>query len=130
MPRLTRKRIELNEDSVKDLMQETYNDAHQIRSTIIALFNNWNAKVKEQHDVAGIGKEIVALINSLARNQDQKIALMKVLSDIVFKTDKLNNASKQNDAKGDQKTITGDVQQMIRDMIADQNKLKEDQQED
>lgn len=129
MPRPTRKRIELNEDSVKDLMQETYNDAHQIRSTIIALFNNWNAKVKEQHDVAGIGKEIVALINSLARNQDQKIALMKVLSDIVFKTDKLNNASKQSDTKGEQVTIDEKTKQTIRDMINDHNKLQEEQED-
>lgn len=129
MPRLTRKRIELNEQSVKDLMQETYNDAHQIRSTLIALFNNWNAKVKEQHDVAGIGKEIVALMNSLARNQDQKIALMKVLTEIVFKTDKGSNATKQNETKGELPVIDEKTKQDIRTFMDKYNQLQEDQEE-
>jgi len=89
MARIKRKTVELNEDSLKNLIQEVYNDSHQIRSTIVALFNNWNAKVKEQGEIAATGKEIVNLINALARNQDQKINLIKVLNDIVFvKTDK------------------------------------------
>ncbi len=127
MPRPQRKRIEINADSVKDLMQETYNDAHQIKSTIIGLFNVWNAKVKEQHDIAGIGKEIIGLVNSLARNQDQKIMLLKVLSDIVFKSDKANNASKANDTKTDQPVIDESTKQALRDLIDKHKKLQEDQ---
>lgn len=93
MPRLKRKSIEFNEESLRELVQETYNDAHQIRSTIIALFNNWNTKVKELGEVAAVGKEVVNLINALSRNQDQKIALLKVLTDIIYGKDKKNSGA-------------------------------------
>jgi predicted phage tail protein len=118
MARIKRKSIELNETSVKELMQETYNDAHQIRSTIIALFNNWNAKVKELGEVAATGKEIVSLINALARNQDQKIALMKVLSDIVFVKDKSKGDQKNSSSKdGEQLTLDDEAKNNLRQLI-------------
>lgn len=121
MARIKRKSIELNEKSVKDLMQETYNDAHQIRSTIVALFNVWNSKVKEQGEIAATGKEIVSLINALARNQDQKIALMKVLSDIVFVKDKSNsgnnNNSKSQATSDDNETLSEEAKNNLRKLI-------------
>lgn len=120
MARIKRKQIELNEKSLKELMQETYNDAHQIRSTIIALFNNWNAKVKELGEVAATGKEIVSLINALARNQDQKITLMKVLSDIIYKNNS-NNTSAGSQGKSsndsDQETLSEEAKDSLRKMI-------------
>ena len=120
MPRIRRKRIELNETSLKELMQETYNDAHQIRSTIVALFNNWNSKVKELGEVAATGKEIVSLINALARNQDQKITLMKVLSDIIYKNNN-NSAPAGGQAKttgeSDQETLSEEAKNSLRKMI-------------
>lgn len=121
MARIKRKSIELNEKSVKDLMQETYNDAHQIRSTIVALFNVWNSKVKEQGEIAATGKEIVSLINALARNQDQKIALMKVLSDIVFVKDKSNSNNSGNSRpqanSDDVETLSEEAKNNLRKLI-------------
>jgi hypothetical protein len=121
MARIKRKTIDLNEKSVKDLMQETYNDAHQIRSTIVALFNVWNSKVKEQGEIAATGKEIVSLINALARNQDQKIALMKVLSDIVFVKDKSNSGNsgntKSQPVSDDEVTLSEEAKNNLRKLI-------------
>lgn len=117
MARIKRKRIELDENSLKELMQETYNDAHQIRSTIIALFNNWNSKIKEQGEIAATGKEIVNLINALSRNQDQKISLMKVLSEIVYKGKGGAQGNMQNNANSDQETLSEDAKNDLRKMI-------------
>jgi hypothetical protein len=117
MPRIKRKRIELNENSLKELMQETYNDAHQIRSTIVALFNNWNSKVKELGEVAATGKEIVSLINALARNQDQKITLMKVLSDIIYKNNNNAAAGQSKPVEGDGESLSEDAKNALRKMI-------------
>lgn len=119
MPRIKRKRIELNENSLQELMQETYNDAHQIRSTIVALFNNWNSKVKELGEVAATGKEIVALINALARNQDQKITLMKVLSDIIYKNNNSNQSGNQSKSTSDNdgESLSEDAKNALRKMI-------------
>jgi hypothetical protein len=117
MARIKRKKMEIDENTFKGLMQETYNDAHQIRSTIIALFNNWNAKIKEQGEIAATGKEVVALINALARNQDQKLTLMKVLSDILYTKNKLNSGSDQTKAPVGENELTEDAKSNILKMI-------------
>lgn len=119
MARIKRKRVELNEDSLKSLIQEVYNDSHQIRTTIVSLFNNWNSKIKEQGEIAATGKEIVNLINALARNQDQKINLIKVLNDIVFV--KGEKSGKGEDNKKSTSTENGelseDAKSSLRKMI-------------
>ena len=119
MARIKRKRIEFTKESVNELIQEVYNDAHQIRSTIVALFNNWNSKVKEQGEIAATGKEIVNLINALARNQDQKIALVKVLNDIVFKqnNDDSGDSSKKKSDSNDENDLSEQAKSDLRRMI-------------
>lgn len=117
MARIKRKTVGLDEDSLKNLIQEVYNDSHQIRSTIVALFNNWNAKVKEQGEIAATGKEIVNLINALARNQDQKINLIKVLNDIVFNKKDNTDESKKSNKQEASEELTEDAKSALRKMI-------------
>lgn len=117
MARIKRKRIETNEETLKDLIQEVYNDSHQIRSTIVALFNNWNSKVKEQGEIAATGKEIVNLINALARNQDQKINLIKVLNDIVFNKKVAANGETTKKGVETKEELSEDAQSALRKMI-------------
>jgi hypothetical protein len=117
MARIKRKTMEIDEKTLKGLMQETYNDAHQIRSTIIQLFNNWNSKIKEQGEIAATGKEVVALINALARNQDQKITLMKVLSDILYVKNKTGAAPDQSKTPAKAGELTEDAKSALRKMI-------------
>lgn len=117
MARIKRKVMNIDETTLKALMQETYNDAHQIRSTVIALFNNWNSKIKEQGEIAATGKEVVALINALARNQDQKITLMKVLSDILYNKNKTTNGSDQSKTTTAQGELSEDAKSSLRKMI-------------
>ncbi len=101
----------------KKLIQEVYNDSHQIRSTIVALFNNWNSKVKEQGEIAATGKEIVNLINALARNQDQKINLIKVLNDIVFNKKATTNGETPKKGVETKEELSEDAQSALRKMI-------------
>ncbi len=117
MARIKRKTLEIDEKTFKALLQETYNDAHQIRSTIIALFNNWNSKIKEQGEIAATGKEVVALINALARNQDQKITLMKVLGDILYTKNKTGNTADQSKSANTENELSEDAKGQLRKMI-------------
>jgi len=117
MARIKRKQMNIDETTFKALMQETYNDAHQIRSTIIALFNNWNSKIKEQGEIAATGKEVVALINALARNQDQKLTLMKVLSDILYTKNKTGNNADQSKNTSSETELSEDAKSNIIKMI-------------
>ena len=119
MARIKRKSIVVNnEKSLNDLIQEIYNDAHQIRASIVSLFNKWNGMAKEAGEIAAFGKEVVSLINSLAKNQDQKIAMAKILSDILYKknTNSGEDSKKKNIDDNDlSETAKSDLRKMIEE---------------
>lgn len=85
MPRPKRKKIEFTESSLNELLQEIYDDTHNIKAKISRLFNKWEIKVKDNGEIAAIGEQIIKLINLEAKNQDQKITLLKYLKDVVYK---------------------------------------------
>jgi len=84
MPRPKRKKLDFTEDSVNKLLQEIYDESHNIKAKINRLFTKWETKVKETGEVAAIGDQIVKLISAEAKNQDQKIMLLKYLKEVVF----------------------------------------------
>lgn len=84
MPRPQRKRLKFDEDSVNKLLQEIYDESHNIKAKITRLFTKWELKVKETGEVAAIGDQIVKLIAAEAKNQDQKIMLLRYLKEVVF----------------------------------------------
>jgi hypothetical protein len=84
MARPKRKELKFNEESVNKLLQEIYDESHNIKARINRLFNKWETQVKETGEVAAIGGEIVKLIAAEAKNQDQKIMLLKYLKEVVF----------------------------------------------
>jgi hypothetical protein len=88
MARPKRKQLKFDEDSVNKLLQEIYDDTHNIRAKIARLFTKWEAKVKENGEVAAIGDQIVKLIAAEAKNQDQKIMLLRYLKEVVFEKNK------------------------------------------
>ena len=82
--RPTRKTLKFDEDSVNKLLQELYNESHNIKAKIIRLYNKWEVQVKNEGEVAAIGDQIIKLIAAEAKNQDQKIMLLKFLKEVVF----------------------------------------------
>ena len=83
-PRPKRRKIKFDEESVNNLLQEIYDDSHNIRAQIKRLYTKWETKVKEGGEIQAIGDQIVKLIASEAKNQDQKIMLLKFLKEVVF----------------------------------------------
>ena len=88
MARPKRKKIKFDEESVNSLLQEVYNDSHNIKAKIIRLFTKWEQKVKEGGEVAAFGDQIIKLISAESKNQDQKITLLKYLKEVVFEKGK------------------------------------------
>lgn len=84
MPRPKKKKIRFDEDSVNNLLQEIYDDSHNIRAQIKRLYTKWETKVKEGGEIQALGDSIVKLIAAEAKNQDQKIMLLKYLKEVVF----------------------------------------------
>jgi len=100
MPRPQRKKLKFDEESVNKLLQEIYDDSYNIRAKIARLFTKWETKIKETGEVAAIGDQIVKLIAAEAKNQDQKIMILKYLKEVVY--DNKNSNSNNND---DEKSI-------------------------
>jgi len=84
MARPKRKKLKFDEDSVNKLLQEIYDESHNQKAKITRLFTKWETKIKETGEVAAIGDQIVKLIAAEAKNQDQKIMLLRYLKEVVF----------------------------------------------
>jgi hypothetical protein len=82
-----------DEDAVNDLLQEIYNESHNIRAHIISLFSKWNKDVNENGEIAAVGDKILKLIAALSKNQDQKIMILKYLKEVQFENENSNTST-------------------------------------
>lgn len=92
MARPKRKKIHFTEESVNNLFQEIYDENHNLKAQITRLFTKWETRIKEDGNIAAIGDQVVKLIAAQAKNQDQKIMILKYLKDVVF-VDKAGGAA-------------------------------------
>lgn len=115
MPRKKRHQFKFNEESVNKLLQEIYDDSHNIRSKIIRLFNKWETHATEGGEIAAIGDQIVKLITAEAKNQDQKIMLLKYLKEVVF------NEQKEGKGKsGSEDKLDSDKKKELMKMVQEE----------
>jgi len=119
MARPKRKKLKFNEESLNDLLQEIYNDSHNIKAKITRLFTKWESQVKETGEVAAIGEQIVKLIGAESKNQDQKIMLLKYLKDVVYEKGK---SSGQDDDDGGE--LTNQRRDELLEMVSSKLKTK------
>ncbi len=122
MPRPQRKRLKFDEESVNKLLQEIYDESHNQRAKITRLFTKWEQKVKEGGEIAAIGDQIVKLIAAEAKNQDQKIMLLKYLKEVVFEN-KTNNAPIGSDDSGE--SVDSNRRMELLNMVQEELEKKE-----
>jgi hypothetical protein len=121
--RPTRKKIMFDEHSVNELLQEIYNESHNIKAIITRLFTKWENKVKEGGEIAAIGDQVVKLIAAAAKNQDQKIMLLKYLKEVVFDgTNNNPNNSNTNNSGESSGDVSTDRRNELLSMV--QNELE------
>ena len=106
MARPKRRRLKFDEESVNNLLQEIYDETHNQKAKITRLFSKWESKIKETGEVAAIGDQIVKLIAAEAKNQEQKIMLLRYLKEVVY--DKKNIVGSNVDVV-DEKRTSGDI---------------------
>ena len=126
MPRPPRRQLKFDEDSVNKLLQEIYDESHNIKAKISRLFTKWEVKVKESGEVAAIGDQIVKLIAAEAKNQDQKIMLLRYLKEVVF--DKGGNGSgnnTNNNVKEESGNVSTDRRNELLNFVADELEKRE-----
>ena len=118
MPRPPRRRLKFDEDSVNKLLQEIYDDSHNIKAKITRLFTKWEIKIKENSEVAAIGDQIVKLIAAEAKNQDQKIMLLRYLKEVVFENKSGGPSDSQKSE--DKENTTTDRRNELLKMVEDE----------
>lgn len=130
MPRPIRKQLKFDEESVNKLLQEIYDESHNIKAKITRLFTKWETKVKESGEVAAIGDQIVKLIAAEAKNQDQKIMLLRYLKEVVFDNKSGNSTSNNNNNKVDERgDVSTDRRNELLNFVADELEKKEKEKE-
>ena len=117
-----RRKIQFDEESMNHLMQELYNDSHNMKSKITRLFTKWEQKVKEGGEIAALGDQIVKLIAAEAKNQDQKIMLFKYLKDIV--SEKNGGKPSKAEEEGSNKELTADDRNELLRIVKKEIDLK------
>jgi hypothetical protein len=127
-PRPTRKKLSFDEDSVNKLLQEIYDESFNIKAKIARLFSKWETKIKETNEVAAIGDQIVKLIAAEAKNQDQKIMLLKYLKEVVFENKTGGAFNSKTPSKDDDKDITPDRRNEVLRWV--ENELEKKAQQD
>ena len=125
MPRPKRKKLEFTEDSVNKLLQEIYDDSHNQKAKITRLFTKWEQKVKEGGEIQAIGDQIVKLIAAEAKNQDQKIMILRYLKEVVF--DKKN---KEDVTVGESEDPSTDRRNAILGLIQEESERLKKEKED
>lgn len=124
MARPQRKTLKFDEDSVNKLLQEIYDESHNIKAKITRLFTKWETKVKETGEVAAIGDQIVKLIAAEAKNQDQKIMLLKYLKEVVFDV-KSSGGNGEKEKSEDNGTISADRRNELLNFVQNEIERKE-----
>ena len=124
MPRPVRKKLKFDEESVNKLLQEIYDESHNIKAKIARLFTKWELKVKETGEVQAIGDQIVKLIAAEAKNQDQKIMLLRYLKEVVFdaKTGDGNSFNKKPEETG---SVSSDRRNELLKLVEDELERKD-----
>ena len=123
MARPRRKQLKFDEESVNKLLQEIYDESHNIKAKIIRLFNKWEVKIKESGEVQAIGDQVIKLIIAESKNQDQKIMLLKYLKEVVF--DKKQDAIFNKTESDEKRDLSTERKNQLLDFVADELKNKE-----
>ena len=105
--------INVNEESMQKLMQETYNEIVDERNKALILYKRVTKDIDSNSDIALIGKVANDLLKIMDGAIDKKIKLIKLQSDILYKTAK-------TDSSPDNFTMTDEDKKWAEEMLEKQ----------
>jgi hypothetical protein len=105
--------INVNEESMQKLMQETYNEIVDERNKALVLYKRVTKDIDSNSDIALIGKVANDLLKIMDGAVEKKLKLIKLQSDIIYKTTK-------TDSSPDNFTMTDEDRKWAEEMIEKQ----------
>ena len=110
-----KKKVDVSEDSMRELMQETYNEIVDERNRALTAYKKFTKDINENSDIALVGKITNDLLKIIDSSIEKKLRLIKIQGDILYKS------GKPSDAAGiGNMTITDDDRKWAEDFIKSQ----------
>lgn len=111
-----KKKIDINEESMRDLMQETYNEIVDERNKALIAYKKFSKDINENSDIALVGKITNDLLKIIDGSIEKKLRLIKIQSDILYKNGKNN----PDGGSGGNLVLTEDDRKWAEDYIKKQ----------
>lgn len=88
-----KRKVDINEESLKDLMQETYNEIVDERNRALTAYKKYTKDINENTDIALVGKITNELLKIIDSSIEKKLRLIKLQGDILYKNGKVAESS-------------------------------------
>jgi hypothetical protein len=119
-----KKKVDVSEESMKELMQETYNEIVDERNRALNAYKKFSKDINENSDIALVGKITNDLLKIIDGTIEKKLRLIKIQSDILYKNGK-GGAS----GEGASIVITEDDRKWAEDFLKNQSKENNNEKE-
>ena len=83
-----KKKVDITENSMRELMQETYNEIVDERNKALTAYKKFSKDINENSDIALVGKITNDLLKIIDGSIEKKLRLIKIQSDILYKNGK------------------------------------------
>jgi hypothetical protein len=83
-----KKKINVSEESMMELMQETYNEIVDERNRALTAYKKYTKDINENNDIALVGKITNDLLKIIDNSIEKKLRLIKIQGDILYKNGK------------------------------------------
>jgi actin-like ATPase involved in cell morphogenesis len=83
-----KKKVDVTEESMKELMQETYNEIVDERNKALTAYKKFSKDINENSDIALVGKITNDLLKIIDGTIEKKLRLIKIQSDVLYKNGK------------------------------------------
>jgi hypothetical protein len=116
---VTKKRkIDFTDESIKELMQETYHEIVDERQRALAAYKKVTKNMEENPDIAMVGKIANDLLKIVDGSIEKKIALLKLQTNVVYKNKGAGGESEDTPGGGGSGVITEADRKEIQEMLA------------
>jgi hypothetical protein len=88
LPNQKKKKIDVSIESMRELMQETYNEIVDERNKALTAYKKFSKDINENSDIALVGKITNDLLKIIDGSIEKKLRLIKIQSDILYKNGK------------------------------------------
>lgn len=110
-----KKKVDVSEESMRDLMQETYNEIVDERNRALTAYKKFTKDINENSDIALVGKITNDLLKIIDSSIEKKLRLIKIQGDILYKS------GKPSEGSGENMTITDEDRKWAEEFLKQQN---------